>query len=122
MDAVGHVNNAAYFTYCESGRLEYFEQIGVGRFEQATAGPALAHAALNFRRQVRHPAVLDVGVRVVEVGNRSFRMDYGIFYEATDTVVADGTSVIVWADYHAGRSVEVPANIRAAIAAIEKRS
>ncbi len=120
MDAVGHVNNAAYFTYCESARIEYFDQIGIGRFTDATEGPALAHAALNFRRQVRHPAVVEVGVRVPEVRNRSFRMDYGIFFEATDTLVADGTSVVVWADYHAGRAIEVPARVREAIAALER--
>jgi acyl-CoA thioester hydrolase len=121
MDAVGHVNNAAYFTYCESARIEYFDRIGVGRFTDAAEGPALVQAALNFRRQVRHPAVLEVGVRAPEVRNRSFRMDYGIFFEATDTVVADGTSVVVWADYRAGRAIEVPARVREAIAALERR-
>jgi acyl-CoA thioester hydrolase len=120
MDAVGHVNNATYFTYCESARTAYFEDIGVGRFAEMTEGPALARAELNFRRQVRHPAVLEVGVRVPEVRTRSFRMDYGIFFEATDTLVADGTSVVAWANYAAGRSVEIPPAVRAAIEAIEK--
>jgi acyl-CoA thioester hydrolase len=121
MDAIGHLNNTAYFTYCESARLEYLARIGLGgRFWEATEGPALAHAALNFRRSVRHPAVIDVGVRVPEVRNRSFRMDYAIFVEATDTVVADGTSVIVWADYRAERATELPAQVRQAIASVER--
>jgi len=121
MDAIGHVNNAAYFIYCESARLEYLDQIGIGRrFWEATEGPALAHAALNFRRQVRHPAMIEVGVRVPEVRNRSFRMDYGIFLDATDTPVADGTSVIVWADYRAERASEIPAHVRKAIASLEQ--
>ena len=30
MDAFGHVNNAKYFTYCESARISYFEAIGLG--------------------------------------------------------------------------------------------
>ena len=119
MDAVGHVNNAAFFTYCESARIEYFDEIGVGRFTEAPEGPALVQATLNFRRQVRHPAVLEVGVRVDEVRSRSFRMDYVIFFEATETVVADGTSVVVWTDYRAGRAIEVPATVREAIAALE---
>lgn len=122
MDAIGHVNHAAYFTYCESARLEYLNQMGFGRrFWEATEGPALAHAALNFRRQVRHPAMLEVGVRVPEVRNRSFRMDYGVFLEATDTLVADGASVIVWADYRAERAIELPARVREAIASLELR-
>jgi acyl-CoA thioester hydrolase len=121
MDAVGHVNNAAFFTYCESARIEYFDEIGVGRFTEAPEGPALVQATLNFRRQVRHPAVLEVGVRVDEVRSRSFRMDYVIFFEATETVVADGTSVVVWTDYRAGRAIEVPATVREAVAALEGR-
>ena len=125
MDALGHVNHAVYFTYCESARIEYFDrigyfdQIGRGRFTEAPEGPALAHAALNFRRQVRHPAVIEVGARVPEVRNRSFTMDYAIFQEATDTLVADGTSVLVWSDYRAGRTIEGPAHVRKAIASLE---
>lgn len=120
MDALGHVNHAAYFTYCESAGIEYFDQIGLGRFTEAPEGPALARAALNFRRQVRHPAVIEVGVRVPEVRNRSFPVDYGIVLEATDTLVADGTSVLVWSDYRAGRATEVPAHVRKAIASLEQ--
>lgn len=125
MDALGHVNHAVYFTYCESARIEYFDkigyfdQIGRGRFLQAPEGPVLAYAALNFRRQVRYPAVIEVGVRVPEVRNRSFPMDYAIFLEATDTLVADGTSVLVWSDYRAGRATEVPAHVRKAIASLQ---
>ena len=121
MDAVGHLNNAVYFTYCESARIEYFDQIDVGRFTDAPEGPTLAHAELDFRRQVRHPAVLDVGARVSEVRTRSFRMDYGIYYEATDTLVADGTSVVVWTDYRAGRAIELPARVRDSIEILEGR-
>ena len=121
MDAVGHLNNAVYFTYCESARIEYFDQIDVGRFTEASEGPTLAHAELDFRRQVRHPAVLDVGARVAEVRTRSFRMDYGIYYEATDTLVADGTSVVVWTDYRAGRAIELPQRVRDAIEVLEGR-
>ena len=121
MDAVGHLNNAVYFTYCESARIEYFDQIDVGRFTEATEGPTLAHAELDFRRQVRHPAVLDVGARVSEVRTRSFRMDYAVYYEATDTLVADGTSVVVWTDYRAGRAIEIPERVRDAIEVLEGR-
>jgi acyl-CoA thioester hydrolase len=121
MDALGHLNNAAYFTYCESARIEYFDQIDVGRFTEATEGPSLAHAELDFRRQVHYPAILEVGARIPEVRTRSFRMDYGIFYEATDTLVADGTSVVVWTDYRAGRAIEVPERVRDAIEVLEGR-
>jgi acyl-CoA thioester hydrolase len=115
MDSLGHVNNAKYFTYCESARIDYFLSIDVGQFVEKSQGPALANANLNFRRQVRYPSTLEVGLKVIEVKNRSFQMHYGIFLEGTDTLVADGTSVIVWADYKAGKSVDLPSVIRDSI-------
>jgi hypothetical protein len=36
---------------------------------------------------------------------------HGVCLEATDTLVADGTSVIVWSDHRAGRAIEVPAQM-----------
>ena len=119
MDALGHVNNAAYFTFCESARIRYFEAVVPGDFTHASEGPTLAHAAVDFRRQVLYQARLEVGVRVSEIRNRSFRMDYGIFLEGTDTVVAEGTSVVVWADYRAGKATELPAEVRRRIEEVE---
>ena len=121
MDAVGHVNNAVYFTYCETGRIAYFDQIGIGDFAEAVEGPALVHASLDYRRQVRYPAVLDVAVRATEVSARSFRMAYAIFFEATDTLVADGEAVVAWVAYAAGRATDLPDAVRAAISALEGR-
>ncbi|HQR38854.1 MAG TPA: hotdog domain-containing protein, partial [Blastocatellia bacterium] len=110
-----------FFTFCESGRIEYFDQFNLGDFTKAADGPALVHAALNFRRQVHFPAVLDVGVSVPEVRKSSLTMNYGIFFEATDTLVADGTSVVVWTDYAAGRSKEIPERVRRTIELLEGR-
>lgn len=119
MDAIGHVNNGKYFTYCESARIFYFQELNIGKLSESFHGPALATANLNFRRQVHYPASLEVGVRVSSVRNRSFQMDYAIFLEGTETLVADGSSVIVWADYKAGKSLELPAVIKAEIEKIE---
>src|SRR5690349_898773 len=77
MDTMGHVNNAKYFTYCESARMSYFAAIRMLEHRETPAqGPALAAAHLNFRRQVRYPADLDVFTRVVEIGRSSFKMEY----------------------------------------------
>lgn len=108
MDAFGHVNNANYFTYCESGRIRLFEALeleALGRAEGAghRLGPGLVAASLNFRKQVKYPADLDVGLRVSKVGTKSFAVDYVILRAGEDDAVADGTSVIVWVDYDARR-------------------
>ncbi|HWM92666.1 MAG TPA: thioesterase family protein [Thermoanaerobaculia bacterium] len=119
MDSMGHVNNAKYFTYCESARMSYFAAIRMyDHREDEKHGPALAAAHLNFRQQVRYPAELDVLTRVFEIGRSSFRMDYEIVYRGTDVLserVADGHGVIVWVDYGTGRSIPLPESLKQAI-------
>ncbi len=115
-DAMGHVNNAAYFTYCESARMSYFAAVDLERHrEGGRYGPGLVAATLNFRRQVHYPADLDVAARVAEMGRSSFRHDYVIFRRGGEEVVADGHGVIAWVDYAAGRAVPLPEGLRAAI-------
>ena len=120
MDSMGHINNAKYFTYCESARMSYFAAVRMlDHREHERHGPALAAATLNFRRQVHYPAELEVATRVSEIGRSSFKMEYEIFHRGTDERVADGTGVIVWTDYGTGRSVPLPESLKAEIRRFE---
>lgn len=121
MDALGHVNNTKYFTFCESARIHYFQSLELNLNPNLSQGPTLAHANLNFRKQVHYPAKLDIGIKVSSIKTRSFQMDYGLFLADTntDTLVAEGFSVIVWADYKQGKSTDMPDTVRNAIEKIE---
>jgi len=120
MDSLGHVNNAKYFTYAESARMSYFAAVRMQEHREGERyGPALVTATLNFRRQVRYPAELEVATRVSEIGRSSFKMEYEIFYRGTEERVADGTGVIVWTDYGTGRSVPLPESLKAEIRRFE---
>ena len=117
MDAVGHVNNTVYFVYLESARVELLHRIGARRAQRNDRqGPALVTTTCDFKRQVVYPATIDVGVRVERIGNRSFEMRYGLFLHGTDELVATGRSVNAWIDYAAQRAVELPDDLRAALA------
>lgn len=121
MDSMGHVNNAKYFTYCESARMSYFAAIRMyDHRESEKQGPALAAAHLNFRKQVRYPAELDVLTRVSDIGRSSFRMEYEILDRDSTERVADGHGVIVWVDYATGRSTPIPDSLREAIRQYEE--
>lgn len=116
MDTIGHVNNAKYFTFCESARISYFAAVRMfDHRETEHQGPMLATATLNFRRPVRYPAVIEVFTRVTEIGRSSFKMDYELFLQGTDDRVADGTGVIVWVDYETGKPNPLPEGLKAAI-------
>ena len=116
MDNQGHVNNAVYFTYCESARISLFHAIGRYVDRGTDEGPSLVSATCHFRRQVVFPAVLDVGVRVGDIGHRSFHMHYGLFDRSTGELVASGSSVTVWTDYRAKRALPVPDDMRKELA------
>lgn len=120
MDAMGHVNNATYFTYCESARMSYFEAVRLGEHkEEPTHGPALVTATCNFHQQVHYPALLEVAARAVQIGGKSFTLEYRILRRDTEEVVADGSSVVVWVDYEAGKAIPLPAALKAAIRRLE---
>ena len=121
MDSYGHVNNAVYFTYCESARLAYFERFGINdesRYPKHHK-PALVQANLNFRQQVVYPTELEVGARVPRIGTKSFAIDLVIVYRGTEDVVADGSSVIAWVDYEANRAIPLPATLVETIRELE---
>lgn len=120
MDSMGHVNNAKYFTYCESARMSYFAAVRMNEHREGEShGPALAAANLNFRQQVRWPAELEVATRVSEIGRSSFKMEYELFHRGTDERVADGTGVIVWVDYGTGKSIPLPESLKEEIRRFE---
>jgi acyl-CoA thioester hydrolase len=116
MDAFGHVNNAVYFTYCESARISYFDAIELENHRgEATHGPAVVTATCNFRKQVHYPEALEVGARATKIGGKSFTLEYLILRRGSDEVVADGSSVVVWVDYGAGHSIALPEALKSSI-------
>jgi acyl-CoA thioester hydrolase len=117
MDAMGHVNNVVYFQYLESARIGFVEAIGWGNRTGSGGrqGPVVVSQTFNYRRQVFYPAELEVGVRSKEVRSRSFVLEYGVFWKGTDELIGDGSSVVVWLDYDAGKALDIPPGLRRAL-------
>lgn len=113
MDAVGHVNNAKYFTYFEQARIGWLESLEVAAMNRRS-GPVMATATCEFKRPILHPARIVVEVLVGTPGRSSLPTGYRI-RDARDPDVeyASGTSILVWVDYTTGKSVNLPDAIRA---------
>lgn len=111
-DALGHVNNAKFFTYSESARIDYFQPLRDRdpRFFKEY-GLILASTACDFLAQLRYPAELEVGMRIERIGRSSLNARAGIFLG--ERAVATLSSVIVWFDYAAQKSLPVPEEVRA---------
>ena len=120
MDALGHVNNAKFFTYDESVRLDYFSQLMKDdpKFWNEY-GLILAHIEADFIAQLKPPAQLDIGFRISRIGRTSMTTEAAMFLG--DTLVAITRGIVVWFDYRAGTPLPVPETVKAKIRAFEKR-
>lgn len=107
IDAMGHVNNAVYFTYFEEGRLALFESFSSG------SGPAvfpfiLARIGCDFLRPVTLNTELSLEIWVTEIGIKSFTLAYSLGDMADASVVyARGDSVQVCFDYAQNKSIAI---------------
>lgn len=116
MDALGHVNNAVFFTYLESGRAEYFARSGLfAHVGEGGHGPILAGIRCDFRAQVKYPDELVSCASITRLGNSSFTMVQRLVRAGSGETVADAEASCVWLDYGTGRSQPIPDEIRRAV-------
>ena len=78
MDALGHVNNARFFTWFETARIAYFGKIGFEATRTSGVGPILAHTSCDYLAPVEYPGEVLAGARVTRIGGKSIHHEYRI--------------------------------------------
>jgi len=101
-DMMGHVNNAAYFTYFEQVRCEAFEEMGLKIGLGLSEGPIIASTHCKFRGPVEFPDVLTVGAVSEQTSDSTWVQKYAVVAHSTGRVVAEGEAELVWYDYKSG--------------------
>lgn len=120
MDAFGHVNNVQFFRYLESARVEYALAVLSEQVRPEGENIILADIRCAFRRQLRWPGEIDIYTRAVRIGRTSIGLQQILCLADTDTLVATSDTVLVWFDFKAQRSAQVPDAIRSRIGRYEK--
>ena len=120
MDAMGHVNNATYFRYLESLRIEWFRHIGC-QPDAGGVGPVIINAFCSFIRQLEYPGEVlarhYIGTHPGAMGRST--LDTYATLERVDRpgeVCASGGATVVWTDFKAQKSVPIPDVYRALFA------
>lgn len=111
LDAMGHVNNAVFFTYFEQGRLDLFNSASS---ENTFPGFdfILAHISCDYLKPVTIDDRLVLQIRVSNIGSKSFTFDYTIVNRNdADVLYATGKSVQVCYDYQAEATLSVPEDL-----------
>ena len=114
-DAKGHVNNATYFTYFESARVDALRTQFLRTMprEEAIDPPlVVAEARIRYVSQAKLGDPLEIEISVAEIRTKGFSFNYRIVDARDDRLVAEGSTVQVAFDYAAGRSMPIPAAMR----------
>jgi acyl-CoA thioester hydrolase len=95
LDPQGHVNNAVFATYFESGRVAMFRDpdLGIG-VNNATY--VLVRQEIDFLSELRWPGNVEIGTGVAEFGRSSFTVAQTIF--CGDVCAAAGRATLVMMD------------------------
>ena len=113
MDALGHVNNAMYFTYMEQARIAWFQQLNLGNINiQATEGPILANASCTFLKPILYPNEVTVSITVNTPGRTSVHTHYHIGVAGQPDDYAHGEATIVWMNYLKQQPTPIPPALR----------
>ena len=126
-DAMGHVNNATYLTYCEGARLRYWTDVTREPITHGHGGAEsliLAEARITYRAQAFYGEVITVQTRATRIGRSSFTLEHRLLAAAPGgqaRLVAVSDSVLVRYDYATARPVSLSAEQIAAIETFEGR-
>jgi acyl-CoA thioester hydrolase len=125
MDAFGHVNNAIYFRYFESSRIDYLTRIGwfdAPGAPSGNSGPGVILHSVHarFRRPVTYPDSLLLSSRLAALHEDRFTLEHEVWSTRLSDVVAEGSGIIVAYDYNRREKSRIPDDIRERIAALEE--
>jgi acyl-CoA thioester hydrolase len=111
-DPVGHVNNAAMATFLEQGRTTFVYPL-MAKFAGPDLEIVLARLLIDYLRELKFPGTVDIGSRVMRVGNKSLVLTHGVFEGDSDICAATGACTLVFFDPVARTSTTPPDNLRA---------
>ncbi len=117
MDAMAHLNNASYFRYMETARIDWMRSIG---FEPVPKGEGMVivNAFCNFHRQIEYPGDVLVRLYVSDPGRTTFETWCTLARaEAPDAVCAAGGATTIWVDFPKQKAMALPGWLRELVGA-----
>ena len=94
-DRQGHVNNAVFATFFESGRTRFFASRNASLRTTDTEF-VIVRLEIDFRTELFFPGSVDIGTRVLKIGRSSFRLGQALF--SGESCAATGECVMVVLD------------------------
>lgn len=120
LDAIGHVNNAVFFTYFEWGRTRYWLDL-TGDLAPGDIAFIVARAECDFLGQLSLGEPIVIATRIAEMKNSSFLFE-GEIRRASGEVAARGKVVAVHFSWERQSKMTIPDAMRRRIAEFQEGS
>ena len=104
-DRQGHVNNAVFSTFLESGRVRFLYDKANGMPPDGAAF-VIAQMLIDFRAEMNWPGEVEIGTVVLAIGRSSATLGQGLF--CAGVCVATAQTVLVLQDEATRRSTALP--------------
>ena len=112
MDAMGHLNNASYFRYMETCRIDWLQSIGCVP-AHADEGIVIVNAFCNFYRQFTYPGAVVLRMYVSDPARTTF--ETWVTMERADhpgVICAEGGATTIWMHYANQKACTMPEWLR----------
>ena len=108
LDHQGHVNNAVYCTYFETGRVHFMRDV-FGGLRFGDRNFVVARVEINYLRELHWPGTLDCCTGVERIGASSVTYAQATFHEGV--CAASGRTTMVFIDRTTRRSTPMSDDI-----------
>lgn len=94
LDRQNHINNVAFASFCESGRVRFFDTIVrplIGWDDLFV----LVKITIEYRHEVHYPGSIEIGTRLARLGRSSVTFGQGLFNEGRCVAVSEAVVVLM---------------------------
>lgn len=115
MDAIGHVNNAVYFSYMEQLRVEWLRSSGIPSTSNGV-GAVVVNTFCSYLRQLQHPDEILLKLYVSDPARTTFETWVTMERLIEPGVIcATGGATVIWVDTVRQKAVSLPDAVRAIV-------
>jgi acyl-CoA thioester hydrolase len=94
LDPNGHVNNAVYATYFETGRVTLVKDRSRGLIPDGSSW-MMVRLDMHFRAELRWPGTIELGLGVARLGRTSVTFEQVVFSQGRCIASAQATTVFI---------------------------
>lgn len=113
LDTYGHLNNVAYATFAESGRVDFLSAVIENSLDGTGEGWVIARITINFLTSAYYPGQVRIGNVIRRIGRSSVLIEQGLF--TREKCFGTCESVLVWADSKNEVSRPMPEAVKAVL-------